>query len=135
MPPQITKYIKVRTDARKSPFAIKVERLPKDNGPCYNLGPVPCIYAHNTRQIFYMNTHTICIHLLENEFVAQFQLLSDDYTRSAIKAINTYNEANRKEFVTVSKSQQKVNHQFFNVAWTSDYLMKNQKNSKLPCLL
>ena len=75
MPPQTTTYIKVRTDARKYPFAIKVERCPKDDSPYYNLGPGPCIYAPETRQIQYRNTQTRDINLLEDEFVVQFTFM------------------------------------------------------------
>ena len=56
VPPQPSKYIQVRMDARKSSFAIKVERWPKDKGPYYKLGQFLCIYAPKTRQIKYRNT-------------------------------------------------------------------------------
>ena len=51
-------------------------------------------------------TNNYVHYLLEDEFVAQFKLLIDDYTPSTIKAINMFNEAdNRRGCVTVSQSQ------------------------------
>ena len=103
VPLHTTKYIKVKTTANKSPFPIKVDKCPKDNGPYYNLGPVPYIYASNTRQIQYKNIQNGGINLLENELVAQFTLLNDEYTPSALKAINTNNEANNRKGFCNSK--------------------------------
>ena len=92
VPPQTTNYIKIRTGTRKSSFAIKVDKFAKDNGPYYNLNPVPCIYAQNTRQIQYRNTHNRGINLLEDEFVAKFNLLKDNYTPPTLE--NNYNTGN-----------------------------------------